>query len=149
MPEPPLSTAGSPVRKAVVPAAGYGTRLFPARKAVKKEFFPVVDREGRAKPVILAIAEEALSAGLESVGIVVQASDRALFEDFFSTELTGSYRAKLLPKYAEELDHLHQVVLGDLERPRDLPDRGPPGGSAGHVDEDAQAVVGEGGELQG
>lgn len=94
------------VRKAVIPAAGYGTRLFPATKAIKKEFFPVVDREGRAKPLILAIAEEALSAGIESIGIVVQASDRPLFEDFFKTEPTGDYRAKLLPKYADELDAL-------------------------------------------
>jgi UTP--glucose-1-phosphate uridylyltransferase len=98
-----------PVRKAVIPAAGYGTRLFPATKAVKKEFFPVVDRDGRAKPVILAIAEEAISAGLESIGIVVQPSDRALFEDFFSTELSGDYRAKLLPKYADELAALQTV----------------------------------------
>lgn len=96
----------SVVKKAVIPAAGYGTRLFPATKAIKKEFFPVVDREGRAKPLILAIAEEALSAGIESIGIVVQASDRPLFEDFFKTEPTGDYRAKLLPKYADELDAL-------------------------------------------
>lgn len=97
------------IHKAVIPAAGYGTRLFPATKAVKKEFFPVVGRDGQAKPVILAIAEEALSAGLDSIGIVVQASDRALFEDFFSTEITGSYREKLLPKYADALEHLQTV----------------------------------------
>ena len=51
------------VRKAVIPAAGYGTRLFPASKAVKKELFPVVDETGRAKPVILAIVEELLRSG--------------------------------------------------------------------------------------
>jgi mevalonate kinase len=51
------------VRKAVIPAAGFGTRLFPSTKVVKKEFFPIIDRDGRAKPVILAIVEEAISAG--------------------------------------------------------------------------------------
>jgi mevalonate kinase len=51
------------VRKAVIPAAGFGTRLFPSTKVIKKEFFPIIDRDGRAKPVILAIVEEAISAG--------------------------------------------------------------------------------------
>ena len=43
------------VRKAIIPAAGFGTRLFPASKATKKELFPVVDRDGIAKPAILLI----------------------------------------------------------------------------------------------
>ena len=71
------------VRKAVIPAAGFGTRLFPATKAVKKELFPVVDGNGRAKPVILAIVEEALAAGIEEVCILVQSGDRELFEEIF------------------------------------------------------------------
>ena len=67
------------VRKAVIPAAGFGTRMFPATKAVKKEFMPIIDRDGRAKPIILAIVEEAVSAGIEEVGIVVQKGDRTFF----------------------------------------------------------------------
>ena len=73
------------VRKAVIPAAGFGTRLFPASKAVKKELFPLIDSTGRAKPVILAIVEEALSAGIEEVAIIVQKEDQALFEEIFCT----------------------------------------------------------------
>jgi len=75
--------SGRRIRKAVIPAAGFGTRLFPATKAVKKELFPIIDRYGRAKPVILAIVEEALSAGIEEVCIIVQAADRDLFEEIF------------------------------------------------------------------
>jgi len=75
--------ARTQVKKAVIPAAGYGTRLFPATKAIKKELFPVIDRDGRIKPVILAIVEEALSAGIEEVCVVVQKEDRELFEEFF------------------------------------------------------------------
>ena len=77
--------AGRRVRKAVIPAAGFGTRLFPATKAVKKELFPIVGRDGRIKPVILAIVEEALGAGIEEVAIIVQSVDRELFESFFGT----------------------------------------------------------------
>jgi UTP--glucose-1-phosphate uridylyltransferase len=53
----------STVRKAVIPAAGFGTRMFPATKAVKKELFPIIDRDGRAKPIILAIVEESKKWG--------------------------------------------------------------------------------------
>jgi UTP-glucose-1-phosphate uridylyltransferase/mevalonate kinase len=71
------------VRKAVIPAAGFGTRLFPASKAMKKELFPIIDRDGRAKPAIMAIVEEAIFAGVEEVCIIVQKSERAVFDDFF------------------------------------------------------------------
>lgn len=71
------------VRKAVIPAAGFGTRMFPATKAVKKELFPVVGPDGRAKPALLAIIEEALAAGAEEVAVLVQSKDRPLFEEIF------------------------------------------------------------------
>ena len=73
------------IRKAVIPAAGFGTRLFPATKAIKKELFPIIDRNGKAKPVILAIVEEALSGGIEQICVVVQKGDKGLFEEFFHT----------------------------------------------------------------
>ncbi|MCR4439953.1 MAG: UTP--glucose-1-phosphate uridylyltransferase [bacterium] len=75
--------AGRKVRKAVIPAAGFGTRLFPASKAMKKELFPIVDAQGRAKPIIMAIVEEAVNAGIEQVCLVVQEGDLPLFEEFF------------------------------------------------------------------
>lgn len=96
------------VRKAVIPAAGFGTRLFPATKAVKKELFPIVDREGRAKPVLLAIVEEALSAGIEEIGIVVQPGDRDRFQDLFQPP-TGVYGEKLAAKYRDYLQYLQAV----------------------------------------
>lgn len=106
-----MQTQQQPVRKAVIPAAGMGTRLFPATKAVKKELFPLIDRDGRAKPVILAIVEEALSAGIESVGIVVQPRDRPLFEAFFQTPPEGLYYDKLVAKHGDYLHYLQ--TLGD------------------------------------
>jgi UTP-glucose-1-phosphate uridylyltransferase len=71
------------IKKCVIPAAGFSTRLFPASKAMKKELFPIIDKDGRAKPVILAIVEEALSAGIEELAIIVQERDKPLFECFF------------------------------------------------------------------
>lgn len=77
--------AGRHVRKAIIPAAGFGTRLFPASKAMKKELFPVIDKSGRAKPAIMAIVEEAINAGIEEVCLIVQPGDTELFESFFQT----------------------------------------------------------------
>jgi len=71
------------VRKAVIPAAGFSTRMFPASKAIKKELFPIIDKNGRAKPALLMIIEEALSAGIEEIAIIIQSSDINSFKDYF------------------------------------------------------------------
>jgi UTP-glucose-1-phosphate uridylyltransferase/mevalonate kinase len=97
------------VRKAVIPAAGFGTRMFPATKAMKKELFPIVDRSGFAKPIILAIVEEALSAGIEEIGIVVQQGDRTFFEDFFNTPPSTELFHKLSPQNREYSQYLQDI----------------------------------------
>lgn len=90
--------AGRKVRKAVIPAAGFGTRMFPASKAMKKELFPIIDRDGRAKPVLMAIIEEAVNSGIEEVAVIVQARDRPIFSDFF----TAPPRIENFNKLSEE-----------------------------------------------
>jgi UTP--glucose-1-phosphate uridylyltransferase len=67
------------IRKAVIPAAGFGTRFLPATKTVPKEMLPIVD-----KPVIQYIVEEAVRSGIEEVILVTSTSKKAL-EDFFDT----------------------------------------------------------------
>ena len=89
------------VHKALIPAAGFGTRLFPAAKAAKKELFPVVDRDGIAKPAILLIVEEALGAGLEEVIIVVQEHDLDAFQSLFNKQITIENYNKL-PRHFQE-----------------------------------------------
>ena len=109
------------VRKAVIPAAGFGTRLFPASKAVKKELFPIIDKTGRAKPAILAIVEEALQAGIEEICIVVQTSDRPVFEAFFNTPPTIENFNKLSKEdqaycqALQELGHRIHFVTQDVQ----------------------------------
>jgi len=90
------------VRKALIPAAGLGTRLFPATRVVRKEFFPVVDGTGYAKPAILVIVEEALSAGLEEVVVVVQPDAEDEFRRFFHEPMPRSLAERLpLPLQAQ------------------------------------------------
>ncbi|MEH2024646.1 UTP--glucose-1-phosphate uridylyltransferase [Nostoc sp.] len=97
------------VRKAVIPVAGFGTRLFPATKVVKKELFPIIDRDGRAKPVILAIIEEAISAGIAEVAIVVQPDDKEIFEDLLKNPPKKELLAKLSPQNQEYSRYLEDL----------------------------------------
>jgi UTP-glucose-1-phosphate uridylyltransferase/mevalonate kinase len=89
------------VRKALIPAAGYGTRLFPATKATKKELFPVIDRDGVAKPAILLIVEEVLNAGIEEVIIIVQEDDLHEFKSFFNEQISIENYNKLPRPFQE------------------------------------------------
>lgn len=69
------------VRKAVIPAAGLGTRFLPATKATPKEMLPIVD-----KPTIQYIVEEALDSGIEEILIITGRSKRAI-EDHFDRSI--------------------------------------------------------------
>ncbi len=100
-------TPGPRIRKAVVPAAGFGTRLFPATKGLKKELFPVVGKSGLARPIIVEIVEEALKAGVDEVGVIVQGRDRAIFEDVFY----GSPPPENMHKLSAEAREACEAVL--------------------------------------
>lgn len=101
--------SNSQVRKAVIPAAGFGTRMYPATKVFKKELFPIIGKDGQAKPIILAIVEEAISAGIEEVGIVVQESDRALFHDLFKSPPKPQLWQKLSAENKEYSNYLQTI----------------------------------------
>jgi UTP-glucose-1-phosphate uridylyltransferase/mevalonate kinase len=103
------------VKKAVISAAGFGTRLYPATKAIRKELFPVFSPDGRMKPAMLTIVEEALSAGIEQLCIVIQPQDRDMFEDFFKSPPPVEHYNKLSKEnqdYTQRLlDIGHRVTL--------------------------------------
>ncbi len=99
----------NPLRKAVIPAAGFGNQLYPATKTLKKEMFPIIDRDGRAKPVIMAIVEEVLNAGIEEVGIIIQEADRELFEDFFHRRLPVEHANKLSIEDQHYMQHIIDI----------------------------------------
>ena len=65
------------VRKAVIPAAGFGTRFLPVTKSVCKEMLPIVD-----KPTLQYIVEEAVAAGIEDI-LVITGRNKKILEDFF------------------------------------------------------------------
>jgi UTP--glucose-1-phosphate uridylyltransferase len=87
------------VRKAVFPAAGWGTRFLPATKAQPKEMLPLVDR-----PVIQYAVEEAVAAGIEQVIIVTSSQKRAI-EDHFDL----NYELEHLLEERGEIERLRQI----------------------------------------
>jgi UTP--glucose-1-phosphate uridylyltransferase len=89
------------VRKAIIPAAGLGTRFLPATKAMPKEMLPIVD-----KPTIQYIVEEAISSGIEDIIIVTGKGKRAI-EDHFdaSPELERNLLEKGKLDLLEKVQH--------------------------------------------
>ncbi|GAB3063313.1 UTP--glucose-1-phosphate uridylyltransferase GalU [Salinicoccus sesuvii] len=89
------------VRKAVIPAAGLGTRFLPATKAMPKEMLPIVD-----KPTIQYIVEEAVAAGIEDIIIVTGKHKRAI-EDHFDHQIELEMNLKQKEKYEllEKVEH--------------------------------------------
>ena len=85
------------VRKAVITAAGRGTRQYPASTAVQKEMFPLVDRDGLTKPVIQIIGEEAIESGIEEVCIITQPGEENQYREYFKrldNDMVKTFRGK-------------------------------------------------------
>lgn len=84
------------VRKAIIPVAGFGTRLYPATRGLKKDFFPIPDKDGMVKPVILILLEELIRSGIEEICLVLGSEDeRLLYRDFFEKSLSEEHLKKL------------------------------------------------------
>jgi UTP--glucose-1-phosphate uridylyltransferase len=91
------------VRKAVIPAAGLGTRFLPVTKAQPKEMLPIVD-----KPIIQYIVEEAVESGIEQIVIVTGQSKRAI-EDHFDYPFELAYRLRQQGKM-QELEEIERLA---------------------------------------
>ena len=120
------------VRKAVIPAAGLGTRFLPASKAVPKEMLPIVD-----KPVLQYIIEGAVASGIEEVVLVTASAKRAI-EDHFDRFFELEYRLEAAGKHEllAELRRLTEMAKFVMVR------QGSPLGN-GHAVLLAKEVVGD------
>ncbi|MDH6180194.1 UTP--glucose-1-phosphate uridylyltransferase [Microbacteriaceae bacterium SG_E_30_P1] len=106
---------GNRITKAVIPAAGLGTRFLPATKAMPKEMLPVVD-----KPAIQYVVEEAVSAGLNDVLMITGRNKNALENHFdrmteleATLEQKGDFQRLKKVEYSNHLADMHYVRQGD------------------------------------
>ncbi len=106
-----------PVRKAVIAAAGLGTRFSPQTKAMPKEMLPIID-----KPVIQLIVEEAVAAGVTDIIIVTGATKRAI-EDHFdrAVELEQELKRKGKAKEAAQIKDIAELANFVYLRQKGLP----------------------------
>ncbi len=72
------------LRKAIIPVAGLGTRLFPMTHSLPKALFPIVDGNRLIVPLVQVLAEEAIGAGMERVGLIIHPDQRPDFEAYFN-----------------------------------------------------------------
>jgi UTP--glucose-1-phosphate uridylyltransferase len=95
------------IRKALITAAGRGTRQYPASATIQKELFPLVDVDGYAKPTLQIIVEEALLSGIEEICIVANPTNlepiKAHFRGLTPEQRAGQYKGKV---WASELSDL-------------------------------------------
>jgi UTP--glucose-1-phosphate uridylyltransferase len=95
-----------PVTKAVIPAAGFGTRFLPATKSQPKEMLPIVDT-----PTIQYVVEEATASGITDILMVIGKSKRAIEEHFYRNfELEAELFAKGKQEELEELNKISDVA---------------------------------------
>lgn len=99
------------IRKAIIPAAGLGTRFLPATKAMPKEMLPIVD-----KPTIQYIVEEAVESGIEDIIIVTGRTKRAIEDHFDSApelernlEMKGKTELLEEVRYSSNLGNIHFI----------------------------------------
>lgn len=101
----------SKVKKAIIPAAGLGTRFLPATKTVPKEMLTIVDA-----PIILYVVEEAVKAGIEDIVLIAGRGKHAI-EDFFDTsyeledKLAKDGKAKLLDRVTKIRDKANIISI--------------------------------------
>lgn len=100
----------SAVKKAIIPVAGFGTRLYPATRGVKKEFCPVMDKDGLLKPVILILLEELMEAGIEEVCFIINPEERRFYEDFFRKPLELDHYESLTEEMKQYEDRFRKMA---------------------------------------
>lgn len=120
------------VRKAVIPAAGLGTRVLPASKAVPKEMLPIVD-----KPAIQYIVEEAVTAGIEDI-LIITNRGKGVIEDHFDHVIELEQRLEAGGKQDLLQQVRHSAGLANIFFLRQKETRG-----LGHAVNQARSFVGD------
>jgi UTP-glucose-1-phosphate uridylyltransferase/mevalonate kinase len=102
------------IRKAVIPVAGYGTRLYPATRRMKKEMLPLLDKDGLVKPSILILLEQLYEAGIEEICLVVGSEeDITFYQDYFQMPLAADHYAKL-PEAMRDYERIIHNIGGRI-----------------------------------
>ena len=95
------------ITKAIIPVAGLATRMYPMNKVTKKAFLPIIDSDGRVKPVILKLLEELDKSGIEEIYLIIGKDDEHLYKKLFS---------KIDTKIYNKLDEENKLYEKNIQR---------------------------------
>lgn len=111
---------GQTVKKAVIPLAGFGTRVFPATKCLRKCFMPLLDTDGMLKPALLIMLEQLLEAGIEDIALIIGEDEQEEFDQFFDP-LPAEHREKLSAEkqqYEDRIVAMRQHISYVIQKER-------------------------------
>ncbi len=105
--------AGGKIKKAIIPIAGNGTRMFPESFFVKKSLLPIMDNQGVIKPALLYILEELVECEIEDIYLIIGADEVDEYKRLFDFDFNEEYRNKLpenVREYYNEIFDIGQKV---------------------------------------
>ena len=95
------------IRKAIIPIAGYGTRLYPMTRWTKKEMLPLIDKDGLVKPALFILLEQLCEAGIEEICLVVGGEDDIhYYQNIFKTPIMEEH----IKKISESMKNYEQTI---------------------------------------
>jgi UTP-glucose-1-phosphate uridylyltransferase/mevalonate kinase len=98
------------IRKAIIPIAGFGTRMYPVTRRIKKEMLPLIDKDGLVKPAILILLEQLIAAGIEEICLIVGGEeDIHEYRDFFITPLENEHYLRLTKTMQNYENLIHSI----------------------------------------
>lgn len=110
------------VTKAVIPVAGFGTRLYPATRTMKKEFMPIVDSDRFVKPLIHILLEQLYDCGIEEICVIVGSdSDILLYRNYFESPLPEEHLTKLplhMREYENKIAEIGKRIIYRVQQQR-------------------------------
>ncbi len=101
--------AGGKIKKAIIPIAGIGTRMFPQTHFTKKAFLPIIDESGMVKPALMYILEELVEAEIEDIYLIIREEEEAEYRRIFEFDLNTKYRESLPENVRYYYDRIAEI----------------------------------------
>ena len=98
------------IRKAIIPVAGFGTRLYPETRFTKKELCPIVDRDGLVKPILLVLLEQLDMIGIEEICLIISPDEEEMYTQLLMQPLSRKHYEKLPEKMKAYEDKMARIT---------------------------------------
>ena len=98
------------ITKAVIPVAGFGTRLYPETRFTKKELCPIVDQDGLVKPILLVLLEQLDAIGIEEICLIINPDDEEMYKSLLLKPLSRKHYEKLPEKMKAYEDKMSRIT---------------------------------------